>query len=228
MKRPLLMVALCFGGGVLLAEFSPIVPPAVPFLVGSAGLALLALCWARARPVLTWVAVFAAGAANLTFRQALLSPHDLRVIVGAKPEIVSIRGTLAETPYHRVYEHGDEQSWRTLAQLEVSEVRLRNGAWRPAYGRVIASTPGVVPGEFYGGSRIEIEGVIREPRLPVAEGVFDYRAYLSRQGIYYGGWTKVLIQSPPALSQIDSARGPGVSWRADCQLRTNRCVCSGR
>jgi len=204
MKRPLLTVALCYGAGVVFAEFSAVLPPVVPFLVGAALLALLALCWARARPALTWIVLFAAGGANLAFRQALLSPHDLRTVIGTQPEIVSIRGTLTETPYHRVYEHGDEQSWRTLAQLEVSEVRLRNGDWQSAYGRVIASTPGVLPGEFYGGSRVEIEGVLREPRLPVAEGVFDYRAYLARQGIHY-------------QLQIDS---PG-DWRLDQGVDSN-------
>jgi competence protein ComEC len=206
MKRPLLMVALCYGGGVVLAEFTPVIPPAVPFLVGSAALALLALCWARARPVLTWVALFVAGAANLAFRQALLSPHDLREVIGAKPEIVSIRGRLSETPYQRVYEHGDQESWRTMAQVQVTDVRLRDGLWRPAFGRVIASTPGIVGGEFFGGRRVELEGVLREPRLPVAEGGFDYRRYLARQGIYY----QLQVDSPNDWRiEPDAGSNPG-------------------
>lgn len=185
MKRPLLTVALCYGLGIVLAEFLPFRLPVVPLLAGTAALSLLALSWAKIRPALTWVVLFAAGFANFAFHQSVLSPHDLRTVVGAEPQIATIRGALTETPYHRVYEHGDEQTWRSLAEIEVTDLRLRDGSWRPAFGRVMVSTPGIVPAEFFGGRVVEIEGVLREPRLPVVEGVFDYRQFLARKGIHY-------------------------------------------
>jgi competence protein ComEC len=185
MKRPLLMVALCYGAGVVAADFSPVSLPAFPFLAGAASLAVLALGWARGRPALVWALLFAAGASNLAYRRAILSPHDLRTVAGDQPHIATLRGTLSETPYQRLYEQGEEHSWRTLAQLDVASIQLKNAAWQRAVGRVLVSTPGLLPDEFFGGRAVEIEGVLREPRMPVAEGVFDYRQYLSRQGIHY-------------------------------------------
>ena len=32
---------------------------------------------------------------------------------------------------------------------------------------------------------VEVTGVLAPPPVPVAEGLFDYRAYLRRQGVYY-------------------------------------------
>src|SRR5262245_42711897 len=38
---------------------------------------------------------------------------------------------------------------------------------------------------FFAGQTLEITGVIRLPKTAAAEGMFDYRAYLTEQGIYY-------------------------------------------
>jgi competence protein ComEC len=185
MKRPLLMVALCYAAGIMAADFSPVTVPALPILAGAVLLAVLALCWARGRPALVWALLFVTGASNLACRQAVLSPHDLRTLAGDQPHIATLRGKLSETPYHRLYEQGEEQSWRTLAQLEVDSIQLKNAVWQRATGRVLVSTPGLLPGEFFGGRLVEIEGVLRRPRSAVAEGVFDYRQYLRRQEIHY-------------------------------------------
>src|SRR5437870_5068643 len=122
MKRPLLMVALVYGAGILLADESPVSLPVFPLLASSAALALLALLWERGRLVLVWTLLLFVGATNLTLRKAVLSPFDLRTLVGDQPEILSVRGVLSETPYHRVYDHHDQQSWRTLAQVDVTSI----------------------------------------------------------------------------------------------------------
>src|SRR5207244_12409589 len=57
--------------------------------------------------------------------------------------------------------------------------------WRPATGRVLTQTPGVLANLYFRGERIELEGVLRRPPSSVAEGLFDYRSYLARVGIYY-------------------------------------------
>ena len=43
----------------------------------------------------------------------------------------------------------------------------------------------MLPGEFFAGQAVEVTGVLAPPPVPVAEGLFDYRAYLRRQGVYY-------------------------------------------
>lgn len=179
------MVALVYGVGVVFADVLPTSPSVFGALAVCAGLAATALAWARARPMLTWMLLFSFGVANLSFRQAVISPHDLRTIVGAEPKIAMVRGSLVETPYHRYYEHHEEQTWRTIAQVEVSGVRFQGSEWRQAAGRVSISTPGILPGDFFGGRVVQIDGVLCQPRPPLAEGVFDYRKFLNRQGVYY-------------------------------------------
>jgi hypothetical protein len=50
---------------------------------------------------------------------------------------------------------------------------------------VLIITPAMLPAEFFAGGVVEVPGVLASPPVPVAEGLFDYRAYLRRQGVYY-------------------------------------------
>src|SRR5437773_1346064 len=151
MKRPLLMVALFYGAGIFFGDVSPVSAPILPLLAGTLMLALLGLCWAGGRLVVVWALLPLVGATNLTLHKAALSPFDLRAVVGDQPQIVSVRGLLCETPYHRVYEHHDLQAWRTLAQLQLAAIRLQDHDWQPAHGSITVSTPGILPAEFCGG-----------------------------------------------------------------------------
>src|SRR5439155_15486753 len=111
-------------------------------------------------------------------------------LVGTNLEFVTLRGTLCDTPSQRVYEHRDRGSWRTLARIHVAAMQ-RDTHWHPAFGRVAVATPGLLSENFFGGQTIEVTGVIRPPKGPAAEGLFDYRTYLRRQGIYY----QLLVES---------------------------------
>ena len=206
MKRPLLMVALAYGCGILLADWLPWKLPLLPLFASSFALGLSAACWARARPYLIWPLLAAAGAVNLSLCQAILSPHDLRTLLADQPEIVFVKGALVETPYLRIYQHDEEQVSRTLAQIDVESIRRRNGAWQPAFGRITASCPGVLSNAFFGGRTVQIEGVLGRPRTPVAEGVFDYRRYLERHGIYY----QLQVESTNDWRVADPGEAPAV------------------
>jgi ComEC/Rec2-related protein len=185
MKRPLLIVALLYGGGVLLGD--RLVDRVSPFawLAAGIGAGLLCLALTKARPILLGAMLVLCGAANLGTRTAVLAPDDLRVLFKEDAAIVTVRGRLTETPYHRVYDHEGVSSARTLAEVRVEEVRPQRGGWRRASGLIVVSTPGVLPDEFFGGRMIEIEGVLRKPQGPVVQGQFDYRTYLYRHGIYF-------------------------------------------
>lgn len=185
MTRPLLTVALIYSAGIVLADLPAQLPSPFLFLAPALILGVASLAWKPARPVLLWILLFAAGAANLAQRKAVLAPDDLRVVLGERAEIASIRGRLVETPYHRVYEQNEEIVWRTIARVDVEAFHTKRDGWRHASGRMTISTPGVVPAPFFGGRMVEIEGVLQLPRRAVAEGVFDYRKFLQRQGIHY-------------------------------------------
>ncbi len=124
------------------------------------------------------------GWTNYTCQTAVLSPYDLRRIVGVEPKLATVRGVITETPSLRVYELGESPAWRTLARIEVSAVRLDKGDWQPAVGRIAAATPGTLT-NLFGGQTVEVFGVIAEPKRPMAEGAFDYRAFLAEQRVYY-------------------------------------------
>ena len=205
MKRPLLPVALLYVGGILMARFISL--PPLLLLACSLALAALALAWPRARLVGLCLLIVLTGWTNHTLRSAILSPHDLRRILGEQPEIVTLRGTVRETPVQRVYERNQQESWRTMARIDVTALRLNRQAWQPAAGRMAVTTQGILSTNFFAGQEVEIAGVAGRPKIAAAEGTFDYRAYLNEQGIYYQlqaasdkDWRAVSPPSVPPLA----------------------------
>ncbi|HQL78895.1 MAG TPA: ComEC/Rec2 family competence protein [Verrucomicrobiota bacterium] len=183
MRRPLVWLTLVYAGGLVLAElFQP--PLALLFSI-SLGLAVAALSLAAARPWLIWPLVLFTGWTNLANRTTPLSPHDLRLTIGPSAKLATIRGTLCETPGHRTYVRNEEETVRSIAQVHVKHLQCRGGSWQPASGEVLVITPALLPGEIFAGRAVEIAGVLAPPPEPVAEGLFDYRAHLRRQGVYY-------------------------------------------
>ncbi len=182
MKRPLLPVALVYVGGLLLAE--AIQPQLLSLFALAFALLFLTLVWGRARAFLIWPLLIVAAWANLVSRTAVVSPNDLRNVADREPALVTVRGTLAETPSLRVYGHGELESFRTLARIRVTAL-TRGEKWQPADGSAMVSTKGELPDEFFAGRAVEITGVLAPPPLPQVPGLFDYRNHLARQGIYF-------------------------------------------
>ncbi|MBI2946492.1 MAG: ComEC/Rec2 family competence protein [Verrucomicrobia bacterium] len=182
MRGPLPIVAILYASGVVLAHgfelpLTGLFAVAFMFSIG-------ALVFASLRRLLVWPLILLVGCVNLATRTAILSPCDLRALLGGTAELVTIRGVLTERPLQRVYERDQEFRWRTMARVEVKEV-FRAGTWQLAFGRVAVSTPGVIGPEFFAGSSVEISGALQPPQSAAAEGLFDYRAYLQTLGIYY-------------------------------------------
>jgi hypothetical protein len=124
-----------------------------------------------------------AGLANSILHRCVLSPVDLRRVLGTEAHLACVRGTLLETPTLRVSQP-ELPSWRTLARVKVSAVRLDKNSWQPASGNIAVTTPGSLT-NFFSGQSVEIIGVAAQPKPAVAEGTFNYRQFLKRQGIYY-------------------------------------------
>src|SRR5258705_8223631 len=101
MKRPLILVALLYVAGILIAGYISL-PPAL-LLVNSLSLAVVSLAWPRARLFLLCPFILLTGWTNAALRTAILSPHDLRCILGDQPELRTCRGRLRETPSFRVF-----------------------------------------------------------------------------------------------------------------------------
>ncbi len=193
MKRPLAAVVSFYATGLLLAEV--LQPPLIALFAASFLVLVLALAGhaeasgqrrvlEKLRPLLIWPLLALVGWINLASRTAIVSPNDLRALLGNTNAIVTVRGTLIETPHLRITERDDRQTERSVAQVQVTALR-RNADWQPAAGSIVVATPGALAGVFFAGQPVEISGVIGQPPLPLAGGLFDYRDYLQMRGIYY-------------------------------------------
>ncbi len=183
MKHPLVPVSLVYAAGLVTGHF--LEAPIVGAFVASAGVVIGALVIPGGRLWLLGVAVLLFGWLNLSLRTAVVSPHDLRSVVQGDGELATVRGVLCETPSQRVFVRDEKESWRSIAELRVQSIRLRHGEWRPAHGRVMTSTSGILEATCVEGQGIEVRGVMLRPALPVADGVFDHRRHLEARGIYH-------------------------------------------
>jgi ComEC/Rec2-related protein len=181
-RHPLVPVALAYAAGVLCGRIFPL---PLASLFGVAVLLLIAaLGLSRWRSWLFWPLLVSLGWTNLALRSAVLSPVDLRVVAKGIPELVTLRARLTETPTLRVFEREEQESWRSHAVVQV-EALGRRGDWQPTVGLVAVTTSGVLATNFFAGRVVELTGVLREPRGALAPGLFDYRAFLRWQGIYF-------------------------------------------
>ena len=204
MKRPLLWPAILYVAGILAAASIPFSP--WPFLVAGPVLAATAMVWARARLALLYLLILLAGLANYTIHTAALSPIDLRRLLKAEPQLVTVRGLLRESPAFNCYQRGEIPAWRTQARIQVSALRTANTEWRPAQGEIAVTAPGALT-NLFAGQKVEIFGVAGLPRLAAAEGTFDYRSYLKQQSIYFqlqttgeGDWRILSSPRTPPLA----------------------------
>ncbi len=184
MKRPLVAVVSCYVIGLLLAAFFQ--PPLAALFAASFLVLVLVLVIEKLRPWLIWPLLALVGWTNLASRTNVLSPNDLRALLGNDAAIATVRGYLVETPHIKIVERDDQQTehTNTIAQIQVTGLR-RNDNWQPADGEIVVTTPGTLPSHFFAGQPVEISGVIARPPPPLAEGLFDYRDYLQTRGIFY-------------------------------------------
>jgi hypothetical protein len=110
MKRPLILVALFYVAGILLAR--SISFPLGILLASSLVVALLALAWIRMRPILLCPLIIFTGWSNAELSTAILSPHDVRRMLGDQPHLLTARGVIRETPTHRLFVLDEKESVR--------------------------------------------------------------------------------------------------------------------
>jgi ComEC/Rec2-related protein len=181
MKRPFVVVVSFYMLGLLLGEFfhSPI---RLLFLLSFLNLALV-LFLGKIRPYLLPTLLLLTGWTNLALHETIISPNDLRRIVGDQTEFISVHGTLVRTPQIKIAERKGSETEHSLTQIHVTKITGDEG-WQPASGDIMVSTPAALTNHFTGQS-VEISGIIDRPAPALAEGLFDYRAYLATRGIFY-------------------------------------------
>lgn len=175
-------MALLYVTGILGARFVSF--PVWTLVTVSLVSVALAVMWRSGRELLVYTLVVLCGLTNATLHRAILSPFDLRKVLGSEPHLATVRGKLRDTPVQRVYERGDQVLWRSLVRVEVNALRLNKDAWQPVSGEVAVTTPGWLT-NYHSGQLVEVTGVLSLPPPRVAEGTFDYRGYLQLEEVYY-------------------------------------------
>lgn len=182
MKYPALGPTLLFAFGIGAAVWWG---GCLEVLLGSCGiLLLLAALLPRIRTPCLAVALVLLGWAFQSERRTPHSPYDLRRQWGTTPELVTLVGEVDETPALRLSEIRGHWVGRTLVPLKVTAWHSK-GTVHAAHGRVLVTTPGVLPTGFFRGQNVEVTGVISRPPGPEADQLFDYRSYLEHQGCWW-------------------------------------------
>jgi competence protein ComEC len=149
------------------------------FLAGVA-----AVFWERGRIYLLTLLLVLSGWTGMIYHTAIISPDDLRDVAGNQPVQASVRGILQASPIPRIFERQNHELWHSSAVIDVQQIRLTNG-WQPAFGKIIAFTPGILSSEFFGGQVVEVYGILDTPPGPLADGLFNSREFYQHNGIYF-------------------------------------------
>ncbi len=132
------------------------------------------------RTILIVIMLILFGWSNFIRKTAVVSPHDLRLLIPRGAEIVTVRGKMTSSP--------DQQlaglTKRMLVQMSAESIFL-DDKWQPAYGRIFISTTDQLGVEYFAGRMIQVDGVLSPPEMAASPGLFDYREHLYRQGIHY-------------------------------------------
>jgi competence protein ComEC len=180
-RWPFVPVAVLLIGGIVLARFGGI--PNLVVMSVSAG--AVALAFARnTRLVGIAIGILAAGMLHYTARYRIASPEDLRIRLTPEPALVTVRGRIIQTPSLRDFYSGTNSIAYSHSVIEVSGVS-RNKEWISASGKVASRTRGALTTDFVEHRQVEVTGVIEQPPNAHAPGLFDYRAYLHNQRIFF-------------------------------------------
>src|SRR5689334_13533944 len=132
MKRPLVPIALLLAGGILLGDHFVLSLPIL--IVAASTLSLVALGWSLARPFILYPLIFLAGWIAILASSVIISPYDLRALIGTEPKLATIRATIIETPSVHSREKPTGETFRTIARANVSEIQLAKEPWQLAHG----------------------------------------------------------------------------------------------
>ena len=182
MNRPLVSVVVAYAAGLLLAQ---VWQPPVAGLLGVTAFVLVAtVAIVKLRSFLLWPLLALTGWSNFICHTAVVSPNDLRTLLGNEPALVTVHGELIETPRLKITVRDEQENWRNVARVRVAAIS-HGSNYAPAAGEILVITPDILDSHFFAGQNVEIGGVLSRPPAPLAGGLFDFQNYLATRGIYY-------------------------------------------
>jgi len=180
-QQPMVPVAACLMGGIAASRAWGI---SSEWWIGAFCAAVLLACvkqWRIAGALLS--AGLVAGGIYAA-RYAVGGPEDLRRLLDGEPALLAVRGRIAETPAVRDFPSGTNEIEYSYATIKVSACKLHD-FWQEAQGRLAAVTRGELSEDFVAGGEVEIFGLVQRPAGAQAPGLFDYRAHLANQRVFF-------------------------------------------
>ena len=214
MKRPLVGVAVVFCIGIAVGEW--LTPPlAVAWVLFSTALAASALSFRREAGLAAVCSLIIFGGL-LTYRLAnsYPQPNHLLRLLGDRPQNVVARAIITVEPVRSVCRRARGQQERDFFTARVSTLDCGNG-WQVATGDIVVwldQPPD--DDQLRYGDMIEFRALLRQPPATVNPGLFDYRAYLARRGVFY----EARIHDASAVTVL----GHNSSWWMECGMWMQR------
>jgi competence protein ComEC len=183
MKQPLLSVVVLLIAGIALGNQVEL--PVHTLLVAGLIAGIAAFLLDRIRKWLLPVILVLAGAANVSLHRQIISPIDVRTVLPATDELVTIQGTVIKVSQKPVLQNSADKPPRYSVQIQLNHVRPNRAEWRQVHGKLIASVEFDGAENILPGQTIQLFGVLSAPPGPFAPRMFDYRAHLADRGIYF-------------------------------------------
>ena len=187
MKRPMIWAVVPYMLGIAMADTGWF-----PFwfaLATCVAVPALAYALKGSRTVMLMPVLFGLGIANQAFHLRQIPVDDLQNQLGDGQQIITLTGRLTTTPEHRVSEINGDEYWRSMSELSVSEIETDTGRLVTS-GTVLVSAPFRLAKHYYVGRQVKVSGVIKNPPIAQARGMFSYHDYLARHGIHFQLRTK--------------------------------------
>jgi len=214
MKRPLVGIAVVFCVGMTFGEWVSL-PLAASWILFSIALAASAFLFHRQMGlVVFYTMVLFGGLLAHRLANTYPQPNHLLRLLGDRPQNVVVRAMITAEPVRKVCQRTRGQQERDFFLVRVNALDRGNG-WEMATGDAVVwldQPPG--DDQLRYGDRIEFRGLLQRPAAPANPGLFDYRAYLARRGVFY----EARIHSAAAVSVL----GHEASWWMECGMWMQR------
>ena len=141
-------------------------------------------------------------------------PNHLLRLLGDRSQNAVIRAMVSVEPARMIYQRMRGQQERDFFFARVESLDI-GGGWQTAAGEIVVwlDQP-AADGHLRYGDQVEVRALLRQPAVPSNPGLFDYRAYLARRGVFY----EARIHSAAAVVVM----GHRASWWMECGMWMQR------
>src|SRR5688572_3541842 len=128
-SRPFVTLAGLLMGGIVTGRFFRL---EFSYLLLALAAVLPFLFWRRTRLTAVAAMVFVLGATLYVARYRVGSQDDVRLLLSGEPELVTVRGRLAESPEVREFQAGRREVAYSYATIDLRELRVQKNEWQSA------------------------------------------------------------------------------------------------